>query len=79
MCAVSVKVKHEHSANEVTTYAMLDNCNQGSFIHDSLVKKLGVTGSKTTINLKTLHGERSEKTISIEGIKVVQYMVIVAG
>ena len=72
MCVGPVKVKHEHGANEVTTYAMLDNCSQGSFIHDSLVKKLGVPGSKTTINLKTLHGERSEKTISVDGIKVAQ-------
>ena len=72
MCVVPVKVKHEHGANEVTTYAMLDNCSQGSFIHDSVVKKLGVTGSKTTINLKTLHGVRSEKTVSVEGIKVAQ-------
>ena len=72
MCVVPVKVKHEHGANEVTTYAMLDNCSQGSFIHDSIVKKLGVTGSKTTINLKTLHGVRSEKTVSVEGIKVAQ-------
>ena len=61
MCVVPVKVKHEHGANEVTIYAMLDNCSQGSFICDSLVKKLGVTGSKATINLKTLHGARSEK------------------
>ena len=36
MCVVPVKVKHEHGANEVTTYAMLDNCSQGSFIHDSV-------------------------------------------
>ena len=61
MCVVPVKVKHEHGANEVTTYTMLDNCSQRSFIHNSLVKKLGVTGSKATINLKTLHGARSEK------------------
>ena len=72
MCVVPVKVKHEHGANEVTIYAMLDNCSQGSFICDSLVKKLGVTGSKTTINLKTLHGLRSEKTVSVEGIKIAQ-------
>ena len=62
MCLVPVRVKHEYGANEITTYAMLDNCSQGSFIHDSLVKKRGVTGSKTTINLETLHGVRSEKT-----------------
>ena len=58
MCVVPVKAKHEHGANEVTTYAMLDNYSQGSFIHNSLFRKRGVTGSKTTINLKTLHGAR---------------------
>ena len=73
MCVVPVKVKHKHGANEVTTYTMLDNCIQGLFIHNSLFKKLGVTGRKTTINMKTLHGERSEKTISLEGIKVAQW------
>ena len=70
MFLVPVKVMHEHGANEVTTYTMLEICSQGSFIHDSLVKKLGVTGSKT--NLKKLHGLRSEKTVSVEGIKVAQ-------
>ena len=65
MCVVPVKVNHQHGANEVSTYAILDNCNQGSFIHDSLAKKLGVTGSKTNINLKTLHSLRSEKTVSV--------------
>ena len=72
MGVVPVKVKHEHGANELATYAMLDNCSQGSFILDSLIKTLGVTGSKTTINLKTLHGVGSEKTVSVEGIKVAQ-------
>ena len=79
MCIVPVKLKHEHGANEVTTYAMLDNCSQGSFIHDSVVKKLGVTGSKATINLKTLQGVISEKSVSVEGIKVAQLQAIVSG
>ena len=61
MCIVPVKTKHEHGANEVATYAMLENCSQGYFIHGSLVKKHDVTETKTTINLKTLHSVRSEK------------------
>ena len=69
-CVVSVKVKDEHGANEVTTYAMVNNCSQGSFILDSLIKKPGVTGSKTTINMNTLQGVRSEKIVSVEGIKI---------
>ena len=70
MCVVSVKMKDEHGANDVTTYSMVNNCSQGSFILDSLIKKLGVTGTKATINMKTLYGIRSEKMVSVEGIKI---------
>ena len=70
MCIVPVKVKHEDGKDTITTYAMLENCNQCSFIHDSLVKELGVHGMKTTLNLKTLHGEKTESTMVVEGIKV---------
>ena len=49
---------------------MLNNCSQGCFIHDSMMKKLGIDSIKTTLNLKTLHGEKSESTIDVEGIKV---------
>ena len=59
MCIVPVKVKHEDGKDTITTYAMLDNCSQGSFIHN-LVKELGVHGMKTTLNLKTLHGEKQK-------------------
>ena len=59
MCIVPVKVKHEDSKDTITTYAMLDNCSQGSFIHN-LVKELGVHGMKTTLNLKTMHGEKQK-------------------
>ena len=66
---VPVKIKHGDSNKMVTTYAMLDNCSQGSFILDSTIKKLGIQGIKTTLKLKTLHGERSESTFAI-GVKV---------
>ena len=39
---------------------MLDNCSQSSFIHDNLVKRLGVHCKKSTLNLKTLHGGRQK-------------------
>ena len=54
----------------ITTYAMLDNCHQGSFIHDNLVKEIGVQGMKTSLNLKTLHGEKIESIMVVEGIQV---------
>ena len=49
---------------------MLDNCSQDSFIHDNLVKELGDHGMKTTLNLKTLHGEKTESTMVVEFIKL---------
>ena len=52
---VPVKIKHGDSNKMVTTYAMLDNCSQGSFILDSAIKKLRIQGIKTTLKLKTLH------------------------
>ena len=64
LCIVSVKMNHEDGKDAIRTYAMLDNCSQGSSIQDNLVKKLGVHGMKTTLNLKKLHGEKTEITIS---------------
>ena len=60
MCIVPVKVKHGDSKDMITTYTMLANCSQGSFINDKLVKELGVHGMKTNLNLKTLHGEKQQ-------------------
>ena len=70
MCIVIVKIKHGDSNKIVTIYAMLGNCSQGSFILDSAINKLGIQGIKSTLNLKTLYGERSESTFAIEGVKV---------
>ena len=71
MCIVPVKIKHRDSNKMVTAYAMLDNFSRGSFILDSAIKKLGIQGIKTTLKLKTLHGERSESTFAIEGVRVI--------
>ena len=68
MCIVPVRVQHKDGKGMRQTYAMLGNCSQGSFIHENLVKEIGVRGMKTTLNLKTLHGERTENTMVVEGI-----------
>ena len=72
LCIVPVKIKHGDGKDMTTTYAMLDNRGQGSFIHDNLVKELRVHGMKTTLNLKALHGQKTESTIVVEGIKVME-------
>ena len=40
MCIVPVKVKSTAQGKDVLTYAMLDNCSQGSFIQEALAKKM---------------------------------------
>ena len=40
MCVVPVTVKHKNSSREVKTLAMLDNCSQGTFVKEDLLKKL---------------------------------------
>ena len=69
---VPMKTKHGNGKDMITTYAMMDNHCQGSFIHDNLVNELGVHGMKTTLNLKALHGQKTESTIVVEGIKVME-------
>ena len=49
---------------------MLDNCSQGSFIKQDLLKRLGVDGQKLSLNLKTLTGEKSEETLMVDKLKV---------
>ena len=63
MCIVPVKAKSAAKGKDVLTYAMLDNCNQGSFIQEALVNKMQTYAKKTTC-------ERSEPTIAIDGLQV---------
>ena len=59
MCNVPVNIKCKKNGKQKTTYAMLDNCSQDSFVHEAVLKQLGVKGTKTALSLKTLHGDRS--------------------
>ena len=70
MCIVPVSIKNKNNGEQITTCAMLDNCIQGSFVHEAVLKQLGVKGTKTTLSLKTLNGERSENTSAIAGMQV---------
>ena len=42
---------------------ILDNCSQGSFIKQDLLKRLGLYVQKLSLNLKPLTGEKSEETV----------------
>ena len=70
MCVVSVRLRHCNSDKEVSTFALLDTCSQGTFVTDDLLKKLGLSGVRTSINIKTLNGDKKVKSSLIEGLMV---------
>ena len=41
-CLVPVWVGQKNSIKMIKTYAMLDNCSQGSFIKDEIIEDLGI-------------------------------------
>ena len=68
MCIVAVWVGHNSSSKMVKTYAMLDNCSQGSFIKEEIIEGLGITGRKLKLSLKKLTGEKSEELAAVNGL-----------
>ena len=70
MCIVPVKVKRKDSINEVQRYALLDSCNQGTFILDKLAKAVGTSGRKTSITIKTINEEHTSSSMTIKDLQV---------
>ena len=69
MCVVPVRIQYEKSNKEVI-FAMLDACSQGTFSINKLMKDLGIEGTRTYINIKTLNGQERQSTHITDGIKV---------
>ena len=70
MCVLLVKVSYAGTKKQISTYAMLDNCSQGCFVKDSIIKNLGADGRKTEITIKALNGEQKMKSTVMSGLKV---------
>ena len=70
MCVVSVQLRHCNSDKEVSTFALLDTCSQGTFVTDNMLKKLGLSGARTSVNIKTLNGNKKVTLSLIEGLIV---------
>ena len=47
MSVVPVKLVHENSNKVISTHALLDNCNQGTFVMKSIVDMMGIDGIPT--------------------------------
>ena len=70
MCVVPLRLQHEKSNKEVISFAMSESCRQGTFSTNKLMKDLGIEGTRTYINIKTLNGQERQSTHIIDGIKV---------
>ena len=70
MCVVPVRIQHERSNKEVISCAMLDAYSQGTFSTNKLMKDIGIEGTRTSINIKTLNGLERQLTHILDDIKV---------
>ena len=70
MCVVPIKAKYGNSGKVLETHALLDTCSQGTFILETLINNLGVKGQKTSITIKTLNGEVTNKEMAVTGLRV---------
>ena len=68
MSVVPVKLIHGDSGETLKIYALLDSCSQGNFMLERLLKMIDVR--RTSITLKTLNGEVTNKSSMISGLKV---------
>ena len=65
-----IPVKVFAGSQMVTCYAILDPGSNVSFIAESLVEKLNITGIKTTISLKTMGNTVNQQTTMIHGLRI---------
>ena len=69
MCSVPVRLRHFNSDKEVSIFALLDTCSQGTFVTEDLLTKLGLTDVRTSVNIKTLNGNKKVRS-SLIGLMV---------
>ena len=55
---------------EMLQQILLDSCSQRTFVTDNLLKKLGLSGVRTSINIKTLSRSKKVTSSLIEGLMV---------
>ena len=65
-----VKLRYGDSGKTLKTYGLLDSCSQGTFILERLPERFGIKGRRTSITIKTLNGEVTNKSSVISGLKV---------
>ena len=68
MCVVPVRVKHSDSDKEVKTFALLDTYSQETFVTENLISKFGVSGKRTSVNIKTSSENQKQPSSLVQGI-----------
>ena len=72
ICILPIDIYCDKTKSQVQTYAMLDNCSQGTFIKESLINDLKTLKLATSITVKTFNGKETVKTKAIKDLKVAQ-------
>ena len=72
VCSSSKVIRHGDSGETLKTYSLLDSCSQGTFILERLPKRFVIKGKRTSITIKTLNGDVTNKLSVISGLKVKQ-------
>ena len=70
MCVVPIKLRCRQTNKSISTFALLDNCSQGTFVDDSLLKKMGATGPTTSITVSTINGDKQITSKIIKNLEV---------
>ena len=70
MCVVPVHIRHPDSNKVLDTYAILNNCSQGTFIKEEMTEALRITGAETRETVKIINGEVSQMTTVVENLKI---------
>ena len=68
MHVVPVQICHPDSSKVLDTYAMLDNCSQGTFVKEEIIEALGITGADARVTVTTLNREISQMS---EGSRII--------
>ena len=72
MCVVPVMVRHKLSNHVVKTYAMLNTCSQATLGKENLLSDLGTQGRKKSMTVKTMNGEATKSSDTLENLEVAQ-------
>ena len=52
-----------------TSYSLIENCSQGSFVKKTLHEELKVEGKSTTVTVKTLNGDCKYSSLAVHDLE----------